>query len=123
MIVDTSGFVGAYRAGKLERLVGSTTTTLIYYELGNLLRTDVQLIRKLSCKDSLKLMLLWSRFIDEFMRAEVPVWSETLKLAIEKKITFYDAAYLWLARRLKEPLITMDKKLARLARSVHPNTL
>ncbi|MCD6478505.1 MAG: type II toxin-antitoxin system VapC family toxin [Candidatus Diapherotrites archaeon] len=123
MIVDTSGFVGAYRAGKLERLVGSTTTTLIYYELGNLLRTDVQLIRKLSCKDSLKLMLLWSRFIDEFMRTEVPVWSETLKLAIEKKITFYDAAYLWLARRLKEPLITMDKKLARLTRSVHPNTL
>ena len=123
MIVDTSGFVGAYRAGKLERLVGSTTTTLIYYELGNLLRTDVQLIRKLSCKDSLKLMLLWSRFIDEFMRAEVPVWSETLKLAIEKKITFYDAAYLWLARRLKEPVITMDKKLARLTRSVHPNTL
>ena len=37
---------------------------------------------------------------------------EVLRLAIATKLSAYDASYLWLARRLDVPLVTLDKKLA-----------
>jgi len=35
-----------------------------------------------------------------------------LRLAVAEGITAYDAAYLWLARHLDLPLVTLDRKLA-----------
>lgn len=35
-----------------------------------------------------------------------------LNLAIRSELTFYDASYLWLARTLGAPLITLDSQLA-----------
>ncbi len=35
-----------------------------------------------------------------------------LALAMETRLSVYDAAYLWLARHLAMPLVTLDKKLA-----------
>lgn len=44
---------------------------------------------------------------------EYPVeHSEVLALAEATRLTHYDAGYLWLARRLNAPLITLDKALA-----------
>ena len=34
-----------------------------------------------------------------------------LALALERDLTFYDAAYLWLARSLALPLVTLDDRL------------
>lgn len=39
--------------------------------------------------------------------------AETLALADAAGLTVYDASYLWLARRLDVPLVTLDKMLAR----------
>ena len=36
---------------------------------------------------------------------------EVLETAVERNVTVYDACYLWLARTLKAPLVTFDKKL------------
>lgn len=36
---------------------------------------------------------------------------EVLALAESRVLTFYDAAYVWLARRLKAPLVTLDRRL------------
>jgi len=36
---------------------------------------------------------------------------EVLDVALEKDLTVYDAAYLWLARSLNVPLATLDRKL------------
>ena len=43
-------------------------------------------------------------------------FDEVILLAESKGITVYDAAYLWLARRLAAELVTLDKKLAAAAR-------
>ena len=40
-----------------------------------------------------------------------------------KRKDIYDAAYIWLARKAEEPVLTMDKRLARLVESVHPEQL
>lgn len=41
---------------------------------------------------------------------------ETIELALRKKISLYDATYLWLARSMNVELATLDGKLARAAR-------
>ena len=38
-----------------------------------------------------------------------------LDAALEFDLTVYDASYLWLARQLTAPLVTLDQRLARLA--------
>ena len=37
---------------------------------------------------------------------------EVFGLAVRTKLSVYDASYLWLAKRLDVPLVTLDKKLA-----------
>lgn len=37
-----------------------------------------------------------------------------LEVALEHKLSVYDASYLWLAKELKTELLTWDKKLAKL---------
>ena len=44
--------------------------------------------------------------------------SAVVNLAEETGLTTYDASYLWLARRLKGELITLDGKLQRAAKSL-----
>ena len=41
---------------------------------------------------------------------------EVLLLSERKRLTVYDAAYLWLARRLGADLVTLDRQLAAAAR-------
>jgi predicted nucleic acid-binding protein len=43
---------------------------------------------------------------------------DTMRLAREHNLTFYDASYLWLAKERAEALISLDAKLVRAARSI-----
>jgi predicted nucleic acid-binding protein len=42
--------------------------------------------------------------------------AEVLALAVERNITAYDAAYIWLSRALRAPLATLDSKVSNAAR-------
>lgn len=44
-----------------------------------------------------------------------------VRLALEHRLTAYDAAYLWLARGLGCPLVTLDRELAIAAARVKPD--
>jgi predicted nucleic acid-binding protein len=48
---------------------------------------------------------------------EVPA-TEMASLARDAEVTAYDAAYLWVARHAKIPLLTLDRKLAAAARTL-----
>ncbi|HEY3130564.1 MAG TPA: type II toxin-antitoxin system VapC family toxin [Acidobacteriota bacterium] len=48
----------------------------------------------------------------EISQTEVDL-QEAVLLAEERQLTVYDAAYLWLARRLGSELVTLDEKLAK----------
>lgn len=48
-------------------------------------------------------------------RCEVDVTAQW-RLALEHRVTAYDAAYLWLASELRAPLVTFDKGLGEAAR-------
>jgi len=39
-------------------------------------------------------------------------FAAVLRLAVDTRLSAYDASYLWLSRHLGAPLVTLDKKLA-----------
>ncbi|MBE3073214.1 MAG: type II toxin-antitoxin system VapC family toxin [Acidobacteria bacterium] len=43
-------------------------------------------------------------------------FEEVLTLAVQTKLTAYDASYLWLAQHMKAELVTLDRELAEAAR-------
>lgn len=45
------------------------------------------------------------------------VFDEVVSLAVATRLTGYDASYLWLARHLGAELVTLDRRLARVAAS------
>ena len=51
-------------------------------------------------------------------QTDAQAWGETLRLADQCQLTFYDAAYLELARRRNLPLATLDHTLRRAAQSI-----
>ena len=94
----------------VEQLRGRTLAapSLVVYELGNTCwkkcrrhpASATGLRKALATLPELELQLL-----------EVePI--EVLELAEARELTFYDAAYLWLATRLRARLVTLDRRLA-----------
>ena len=81
--------------------------SLLPYELGNVFvvktRRYPDLEKELGEAFSLFDML-------DIELVELPC-EEPAKLALEADLTAYDAAYLWLARRLGVALVTLDRKL------------
>ncbi len=99
-----------------ERLEGGecAAPSLLRYELASVYAKKIR--RYPSQRAGLRkaLWLLPRLGIDE---VEVPT-EGMAGLAEELGVTAYDAAYLWLARHLGAPLITLDRRLATAARDL-----
>jgi len=101
-----------------ERLQGNTLVapSLVVYELGNTCwkkcrrhpEVAVRLCKALALLPEFDLQLL---DVDP---------AEVLALAEARELTFYDAAYLWLARRLQARLVTLDRRLAGAVEGTEP---
>jgi predicted nucleic acid-binding protein len=66
--------------------------------------------------DRRDLLVSWFRSRHRLPVHEIAIDTDAvLGLAMETNLTFYDASYLWLARRLDAELVTLDKTLARAA--------
>ena len=94
----------------VERLRGSTVAapSLLVYELGN---TCWKKCRRHpgSARGLRKAFASLPEMELQLLDIE-PV--EVLALAESRNLTFYDAAYLWLADRLRARLVTLDRRLA-----------
>jgi len=117
MIFDASSIFTAIRDLKVEILRGNTTCELAGYEMGNALWNEVNIHRSIGIDEAEKLMQAISRVI-HLMDITSPEWKETLKIASELEITFYDASYVQLALDREDILITEDKKLKDRAKKV-----
>jgi predicted nucleic acid-binding protein len=94
----------------VEQLRGSTLAapTLLIYELGN---TCWKKCRRHPASAPALREALGSLPELELQLLDVePI--QVLKLAEARELTFYDAAYLWLADRLHARLVTLDRRLA-----------
>ena len=97
--------------GALDRLNtdDAFVPSLWWYEIRNVLIVNERRGRKTETKSSEFLSFLAGIPI-EIDRS--PVGADLLTLARRHRLTVFDAAYLELARRRREPLATLDRKLA-----------
>ena len=97
-------------AEQTARLLGASTLVapaLLEYELGNVCWKKC---RKHSGQaEAIRKSLRWLAEL-EVQLHDVNA-TEVLDLAHRVDISFYDASYLWLARHLGLPLVTLDKRL------------
>lgn len=114
-VVDASALAallfGEPEAEQIADRIGSNrlvAPALLDFELGNVCLTKIRrypaqrdkLLRALGLRDRMAIELV---AVDH---------REVVPLAEATGLTAYDASYLWLARRLRVGLITLDRKLA-----------
>ena len=81
---------------------------LTIYEVGNALWKEY----KLGKIKNLDIVLqFFQEILNAFKKETINNISEVLKISIEKNITFYDAAYIYVVEKLKLTLITEDKEM------------
>lgn len=92
-----------YKLGKVDFV----STYLLPFEVLNGLRSNV--LKSKIKKDKIRKLARSFLALDiEFLEVNK---EKTLNLAIKEDLSVYDAGYLWLARELKIPLLTLDKDI------------
>ncbi len=87
---------------------------LLWYELAS-----VCLKKRSAHPRAAKKLLRMFALLDHLNIAAVAVdHAETVQLAQKHRMTTYDASYLWLARYLRVPLITLDQRLQHVASDI-----
>ncbi len=83
------------------------SSSLLKYEVGNTLKTAL-LRRKITPSMVKKLYI---SFLEYGIEEEKVDWLKTLNIAIKNNLSFYDASYLSLSKKLHYPLLTLDSSL------------
>lgn len=109
-VFDSSSIYSLLTQGKIGLLGGNYTVFLAKFELGNVVWKEVFLHKRISREEGLRLISFISNVLDT-MNLEDVNCKESEEIALDYGITFYDASYVWLARKLDLPLITEDNKL------------
>ncbi|MFA5382760.1 MAG: type II toxin-antitoxin system VapC family toxin [Candidatus Micrarchaeia archaeon] len=110
-IYDSSAFYELIKTKDLN--TENFILDLTFYEVGNILWKYCTLLKKKTefCKKDLEnicnILENWERVIRIY-----PLDTQyILEIAIKNKLTFYDAAYIYLAKKYSTGLLTCDKKL------------
>lgn len=115
ILYDTSYLFDEVMNGKIPE---GCILDLTLYEFGNILWKNLVLKKKGSLEDVTETMNFLLDLDLKIIRVEKEEFPEILKIAIEKKITVYDAAYIHTARKRNLTLKTLDKKLQMIYRSL-----
>ena len=110
----------------LDLVVGNFTASLVYYEVGNALWRECNLLGRLRINEATKALEFITSLLSfmEVIRVEDKgLEIKTLVNACELNITYYDAAYLIVAEKFCKILVTDDEKLTAAAREIGIETL
>jgi len=83
---------------------------LLQFEVGNCLKSAT-MSKRITKKEAEILFFTFANMQIMFLPIDK---AETLKISIDKNLTFYDSSYLYLAKANKCKLLTLDKALAKM---------
>jgi predicted nucleic acid-binding protein len=116
-VVDASALgallFGEPAAEEVAAAIGDSPTSapsLLEYELGNVCWKKCQ--RHPEMADALR--NAFAALPELAIQLHDVDSGEVLRLALRHRLTFYDASYVWLARALGAPLVTLDTRLRNL---------
>ena len=119
LLFDASAIFFFILRNEPERLAGSYTLDLAPYELGNAVWRQSVLLKRLNAEERNRVMDRASGLLGlmKVLRAEGHE-RRILDVAVELGITYYDAAYVHMARDTGAKLVTVNERLARRAKQV-----
>jgi len=128
-VVDASSLlllIRNYGDQATETLKTSSTIPLVYYEIGNALRTSAHILHHITPEEAeetldnihtgLELMTLIRQENKEDSK-------QVLRNSLTHNLTYYDSAYLTAADKHRATLVTEDKRLADAARKADIPTI
>jgi predicted nucleic acid-binding protein len=92
-----------YATGKVTLLA----PTLLNYEIGNAIKSAVKQ-KRISQLTATGIIEVFSQLKIAYLDPDIV---GTISLSLKHNLSFYDAAYLYLAQEQKAKLVTLDKKL------------
>lgn len=110
----------------LDAVKQNSTTSLAYYEIGNALWKELNLLKRLNFNEAtkaLKAIFSLLKLMKVVHIENADLGAKTLSEASKLDITYYDAAYLVTAKELGGVLVTDDKKLATASKKIGVETL
>lgn len=110
----------------LDAVKQNSTTSLAYYEIGNVLWKELNLLKRLNFNEAtkaLKVIFSLLKLMKVIHIENADLGAKTLSEASKLDITYYDAAYLVTAKELSGILVTDDKKLATASKKIGVETL
>jgi len=124
-LFDSSAIFRAIKENRIELLTGNCTLELARYELGNIIWKDYALQAKISNQES-RMMVKTVKHALNLMEVLGIAGSEedVLETALQLKITFYDASYVYFAKAKELRLLTEDSRLTKkITSAVNVSTL
>ncbi len=115
LLLESSAIFNLYAEGRYAPFLDAYTTPLARYELGNAVWKRVHLTKTTKLDEGQKLLDALDTLYLKMNKITELETGETLKLADENGITFYDATYIAAAIDHGLTLITDDAKLRKTA--------
>ena len=110
-LFDSSAIINLCAEKKLDPLLEGFTLNLAPYELGNAVWKQVCIHKTVTVEEANIVLDLLADVFGKMRKLKVEHPLEILKIAVEEKITYYDASYLYTAIKNGLTLVTDDEKL------------
>ena len=109
-VFDSSAIYKSIKSNKHQILSQGYTCPLAYFELGNIVLKNSFQFKFYSSAEAQDILKICDIVLSQ-MRILNTDMKDIYEIASKLQLSFYDAAYVSLAKQLNIPLITLDKKL------------
>lgn len=111
-IFDSSSIFKAIKENRIELLTEGCTLELARYEVANIIWKEQNLHKKINSEEAKTLLKTIKNILDKIETLKIECKEEQiLETANTTKITFYDAAYAYIAKEKNLILVTEDEAL------------
>lgn len=107
-LIDTSALYPILISGVAFNAEECAVSSLTEYEIGNVLWRENQ---QNKLKDPKKIATIFSEAVQPLRKMEIDSLANVLAFAIERRLTFYDASYVYIAEKENMKLVTQDTDL------------
>jgi predicted nucleic acid-binding protein len=107
-LLDTSALYPILISGVPFNAEECAVSSLTEYEIGNVLWRENQ---QNKLKDSARIAAIFSEVLDPLIKLKIDSLANVLEVAIDRRLTFYDASYAYLAEKENLKLVTADTDL------------
>jgi predicted nucleic acid-binding protein len=107
-LIDTSALYPLLISGVPFNAEECAVSTLTEYEIGNVLWKENQ---QKKLKKPERIATIFSEILTPLRKMEIDSLAKVLEVAIERRLTFYDASYAYLAEKENLRLVTADGDL------------